>query len=98
MRLYNPLNMLYYAILLKTRELVQYPVEKRKTIDFSKPEFTIERQDSDDIRQKILSISYTDWKNMGFSKDTFQLLLVEIHIIIIYIPTQVSYLKVLQLQ
>jgi len=59
-----------YALLLKTREFTQYLVEKRKSIDFSKPEFTIDRQDSDDIRQKILSISYTDWKNMGFSKGT----------------------------
>ncbi|WP_321418427.1 CRISPR-associated endonuclease Cas1 [uncultured Methanomethylovorans sp.] len=59
-----------YALLLKTRELVQYLVEKRKAIDFSKPEFTIDRQDSDDIRQKILNISYTEWKNMGFSKGT----------------------------
>ncbi len=59
-----------YALLLKTRELVQYFVEKRKTLDFSKPEFTIDRQNSEDIRQKILSISYTDWKNMGFSKGT----------------------------
>lgn len=56
--------------MLKTRELVQYLVEKRKTIDFNKLEFTIYRQDSDDIRQKTLSISYTDWKNMGFSKGT----------------------------
>lgn len=59
-----------YALLLKTRELAQYLVEKRKTIDFSKPEYTIERQDSEEIRQKILSISYSDWKKMGFSKGT----------------------------
>jgi len=59
-----------YALLLKTRELVQYLVDKRKALDFSKPEFTIDRQDSDDIRQKILSISYTEWKNLGFSKGT----------------------------
>ncbi len=59
-----------YALLLKTRELVQYFVEKRKALDFSKPEFAIDRQNSEDIRQKILSISYTDWKNMGFSKGT----------------------------
>jgi len=57
-------------LLLKTRELIQYLVEKRKAIDFSKPYFTIERQDSDDIRQKILRISYTEWKNMGFSEGT----------------------------
>jgi CRISPR-associated protein Cas1 len=29
-----------------------------------------ERQDSEEIKKKILSISYTDWKNMGFSKGT----------------------------
>jgi CRISPR-associated protein Cas1 len=59
-----------YALLLKTRELAQYLVGKRKTIDFSKPAYTVKRQDSDDIRQKILSISYSDWKKMGFSKGT----------------------------
>jgi len=58
------------ALLLKTRELAQYLVEKKKAIDFSKPEFTIDRQDSEEIRQKILSISYTEWKNIGFSKGT----------------------------
>jgi len=59
-----------YALLLKTRELAQYLVEKKKSGDFCKPVYTIERPDSDDIRQKILSISYTDWENMGFSKGT----------------------------
>jgi CRISPR-associated protein Cas1 len=59
-----------YALLLKTRELAQYLVEKRKSIDFSKPAYSIERQDSEEIRQKILSISYTQWENMGFSKGT----------------------------
>lgn len=59
-----------YALLLKTRELAQYLVEKKKTIDFCKPAYNIERQDSDELRQKILGISYTDWENMGFSKGT----------------------------
>ncbi|WP_406661505.1 CRISPR-associated endonuclease Cas1 [Methanolobus sp. ZRKC3] len=59
-----------YALLLKARELAQYLVGKRKNIDFSKPAYTVERHDSQDIRQKILEISYTDWKNMGFSKGT----------------------------
>ncbi|AFV22383.1 CRISPR-associated protein, Cas1 family [Methanolobus psychrophilus R15] len=59
-----------YALLLKTRELAQFLVEKKKDIDFCKPVYTVERQDSDDIRQKIMSISYTDWENMGFSKGT----------------------------
>jgi CRISPR-associated protein Cas1 len=59
-----------YALLLKTRELAQYLVGKKKTLDFSKPAYSVERQDSNDIRQKILSISYSDWKDMGFSKGT----------------------------
>jgi CRISPR-associated protein Cas1 len=59
-----------YALLLKTRELAQYLVGKRKTFDLSKPAYAVERQDSDDIRQKILNISYSDWKKMGFSKGT----------------------------
>jgi CRISPR-associated protein Cas1 len=46
-----------YVLLLKTKELAQYLVEKKKAIDFNKPEFTIDRQDSVDIRQKILNIS-----------------------------------------
>lgn len=45
-------------------------LRQKKDIDFSKPAYAIEGQDSDDIRQKILSISYTDWENMGFSKGT----------------------------
>ena len=59
-----------YVLLLKTRELAQYLVEKRKTIDFSKPCYAVERQDSEDVRQKILSIFCTDWKKMGVSKGT----------------------------
>jgi CRISPR-associated protein Cas1 len=59
-----------YALLLKTRELAQYLVGKRNTLGFSKPAYTVKRQDSEEIRQKILSISYSEWKNMGFSKGT----------------------------
>jgi CRISPR-associated protein Cas1 len=62
--------MFCYVLLLKVRELAQYLVGKRKVIDFSKPNYTVERQDSDDIRQKILSIPYSEWKKIGFSKGT----------------------------
>ena len=34
------------------------------------PKCAVERQDSEDVMQNILSISYTDWKKMGFSKGT----------------------------
>ncbi|WP_406661341.1 hypothetical protein V7O66_02120 [Methanolobus sp. ZRKC3] len=56
-----------YVLLLKTRELAQYLVGKRKAIEFIKPKYAVERQDSEDVRQKILSISYTDWKKMGWN-------------------------------
>ncbi|ATU08116.1 hypothetical protein [Methanohalophilus portucalensis] len=57
-------------LLLETRELAQYLVGKRKTVDFVYPVYEIERQDKMDIRQLILDISYVEWKKMGFSKGT----------------------------
>ena len=59
-----------YVIFLKTRELAHYLIGKKKTIDFLKPSYEIERQDSNEIRKKILDISYSDWKKLGFSKGT----------------------------
>lgn len=59
-----------YVLLLKTRELAQFLNGKTKKIDFATPSYTIERQDTDEIRKKILAISYTEWKEMGFSKGT----------------------------
>ncbi len=57
-------------ILLKARELAHYLTGKKEKLDFVKPEYEIERIDSYDIRQKILNISYADWKKLGFSKGT----------------------------
>ncbi|WP_292389907.1 hypothetical protein [Methanosarcina sp. UBA5] len=37
---------------------------------FCYPELGGKRIDSQGIRQKILSISYSDWKKLGFSKGT----------------------------
>jgi len=64
------MTMWNYVMFLKTRELSQYLVGKRKEIDFVDPQYETKRQDSSDIRQKILSISYSDWKKLGFSKGT----------------------------
>ncbi len=33
-----------------------------------KPSYQIERPDSDDMRQKIQDISYSEWQTLGFSK------------------------------
>ncbi|MDG6244851.1 MAG: CRISPR-associated endonuclease Cas1, partial [Methanolobus sp.] len=57
-------------LLLKARELAQYLVGKRKTIEFSKPVYVGKRDDTDILRTKILAIGYTEWKEMGFSKGT----------------------------
>jgi CRISPR-associated protein Cas1 len=59
-----------YALLLKTRELVQFLIEKKKTINFCKPAYAIGRQDSEEMMQNILNISYAKGENMGFSKGT----------------------------
>lgn len=64
------MTMWSYVMFLKTRELAQYLVGKRKDIDFVGPQYETKRQDTSDIRQKILSISYSDWKKLGFSKGT----------------------------
>ena len=63
-----------YVIFLKVRELAHYLTSKKEKLDFVKPEYEIERIDSYDIRQKILIISYVDWKKPGFSNLTSQFL------------------------
>ena len=56
--------------MLKSRELAHYLIGKRKTLDFVKPVYQVERADSDGIRQNILDIPYSEWEMMGFSKGT----------------------------
>jgi CRISPR-associated protein Cas1 len=64
------MTMWSYVMFLKTRELAQYLVGKIKDIDFIVPQYETKRQDTSDIRKKILSISYSDWKKLRFSKGT----------------------------
>ena len=59
-----------YVIFLKAREMAHYLVGKQKSLDLISPEYSIDRQDADDIRKKILSIPYTEWRKRGFSKGT----------------------------
>jgi CRISPR-associated protein Cas1 len=69
--MYQDKSMMWsYVLLLKTRELAQYLNSKKRKIDFVTPSYVIERQDTDEIRKKILSISCSEWKEMGFSKGT----------------------------
>jgi CRISP-associated protein Cas1 len=57
-------------ILLKTQELANQLLGKRKTIDFASPHEELERVDNQNLRNKILNLSYVEWKDMGFSKGT----------------------------
>jgi CRISPR-associated protein Cas1 len=54
-----------YLITLKTRELVRSLTSDNVTFNVSTSEFNVKRNDSDKIRQKILTISYADWKKIG---------------------------------
>ncbi|WP_342305107.1 hypothetical protein [Methanolobus sp. ZRKC5] len=45
------------VLLLKARELAQYLVGKRKTIEFSKPSYVGKRDDTDLLRKKIRNYS-----------------------------------------
>ncbi|AAM04170.1 hypothetical protein [Methanosarcina acetivorans] len=50
------------------RELANYSTSKKGKLDLVKSEYGIERIASQEIRQKILSISYVERKKLGFSK------------------------------
>ncbi|ABE51535.1 CRISPR-associated endonuclease Cas1 [Methanococcoides burtonii] len=58
------------VLLLKARELSHHLVGKRKTIEFVKPVYINERDDTDLLRKTIIDMPYTEWKKMGFSKGT----------------------------
>ena len=58
-----------YILSEKTIELSHYLQGKKTKLDFT-TEHSLDRQDSETIRQKILKISYEEWKKKGFSKGT----------------------------
>jgi len=63
-----------YVAFLKARELAHYFTGKRKSIDFYSPDPELKRQDSIELREKILNMSYSEWKRMGHSKGTLHYL------------------------
>ncbi len=63
-----------YVITKKANELAQYLIRKRKTLDFSNPQPKLERVDTAELREKILNISYSEWKELGYSKGTLHYL------------------------
>ncbi|WP_406661846.1 hypothetical protein V7O66_04840 [Methanolobus sp. ZRKC3] len=46
--------------MLKARELSHHLVGKRKAVEFNKPAYVAERDDSDLLRKKIIDMSYTE--------------------------------------
>jgi CRISPR-associated protein Cas1 len=61
-------------ILRKTQELAKYLTGKTKTIDFTEPTPTLERTDSQELRNRILKISQSEAKDIGIGKSTLHYL------------------------
>ena len=61
-------------ILFKTRELAQYLIGKRKSIDFNISSINLERIDNHELRQKILKLSYSEAKKLGIGKGSLHYL------------------------
>ena len=59
-----------YIILLKTRELAQYLLNKRMDINFSTPSIKLTRIDNHEVREKILKFPYSKAKKLGINKST----------------------------
>lgn len=57
-----------YIILLKTRELAQFLLGKRKNIDFGVSKIQMSRIDNYKIRQKILNLSNSGARKLGIGK------------------------------
>lgn len=58
-----------YILLLKIRELQQH-INKGTKLDLTTPKRELKRIDNQNIREKILGISYTEWVKKGLSKGT----------------------------
>ena len=55
-------------MLMKTQELAHFLTGKKKKIDFTKPQPQLKRIDNQELREKILNISYYKWMKAGYSK------------------------------
>jgi CRISPR-associated protein Cas1 len=59
---------------LKAKELANYLLGKTDSIDFNKPEISLEREDNNKTRDLILNLSYSEWKKLGYSKGSLHYL------------------------
>jgi CRISPR-associated protein Cas1 len=60
----------HYIILLKTQELAQYLLGKRRELRFDLPRLELKRIDNVKLREKILKFPYSKAKKLGISKGT----------------------------
>jgi CRISPR-associated protein Cas1 len=61
-------------IVMKGQELGQYIVGKRMVLDLSDPRPVLRRDDNEEMRRKILDMTYTEWRKLGFNKSTLHYL------------------------
>lgn len=54
--------------------VANYLLGKTKSIDFGKPNYKLDREDNNKIRELILNMPYKKWKDMGFSKGSLHYL------------------------
>ncbi|MFW3145560.1 MAG: CRISPR-associated endonuclease Cas1 [Thermoplasmatota archaeon] len=57
----------YVLIQIKVQEFSHYIMNNRKSLDFSIPAPFMEAVDNKELRDKILNITYADWKKKGYS-------------------------------
>lgn len=58
------------VITQKVGELADYMQCKSKVLDLGTPVPMLVRDDSAELREKVLEIGYAEWRAMGFSKGT----------------------------
>lgn len=58
------------VVVAKADELARYLTHERKTLDFTTPGPELRADDAEVMRQRILGMSYSEWKKAGFSKGT----------------------------
>ncbi len=68
---YNGKNHAYESILLDNiQELANFIVDKRKELTFSIPAVKIDRDDSIEVKKRLLSMSVQERKRLGINKST----------------------------
>ena len=59
---------------LKVQEFARYLVGKAEVFDLKSPSPTLERQDSKELRERILSLSASEARRLGLGKSTLHYL------------------------